>query len=394
MLLSIALVLIVGIVFGGLCRKIHFPPLFGMILGGILIGPYVLNLLDPAMHAVSADIRKAALIVILIRAGLKLNLSDLKKAGRPSIMMCFLPACFEIAGMILLAPRLLGLSYPEAAVLGAVTGAVSPAVIVPRMIRLIDEKQGTDKAIPQMILAGASVDDVFVIVMFTAFTGIVQGEKFSAAEILNVPLSIFTGIVIGLTVGFILSLAYKYLKPNPIISSLVMLSVGFLLSCAESNFADVFPFASMIAVMCMGTVVKRKLPDTAVVMSEKFGSLWTGAEIFLFVPVGACVSVNSLQNAGAKTILLLLCVLCFRAVGVALCMAFTPLNFKERLFCVIAYLPKATVQAAIGGIPLAMGLACGEQVLAVSVIAILLTAPMGAFAIDLSYKKLLSRDNK
>ena len=390
MLLSTALILTVGIVFGGICRKIHLPPLVGMIAGGILIGSYGLDLLDPSMQAVSADIRRAALIVILIRAGLKLNLSDLKKTGRPGVLMCFVPACFEIAGMILLAPIMLGMSHVEAAILGAVTGAVSPAVIVPRMIKLIDEKRGTDKAIPQMILAGASVDDVFVIVMFTAFTGVRQGEKISAMSIASIPISLFTGIIIGILSGYILSVIYKRISISPVIAVLIILSAGFALSAAENSFGKMIPFASMIAVMCMGIGVKRKAPQKAVVLSEKFGSIWSAAEIFLFVLVGACVSVDSLKNAGLRALLLLLCVLAFRAAGVVLCLAFTKLNKREKLFCVIAYMPKATVQAAIGGIPLAMGLACGESVLAVSVLAILLTAPLGALAIDMSYKKLLS----
>ncbi len=390
MLLSTALILTVGIVFGGICRKIHLPPLVGMIAGGILIGSYGLDLLEPSMQAISSDIRRAALIVILIRAGLKLNLSDLKKAGRPGVLMCFVPACFEIAGMILLAPIMLGMSHVEAAILGAVTGAVSPAVIVPRMIKLIDEKRGTDKAIPQMILAGASVDDVFVIVMFTAFTGVIQGEKISAMSIASIPISLFTGIIIGILSGYILSVIYKRISISPVIAVLIILSAGFALSAAENSFGKMIPFASMIAVMCMGIGVKRKAPQKAVVLSEKFGSIWSAAEIFLFVLVGACVSVDSLKNAGSRALLLLLCVLVFRAVGVVLCLAFTKLNKREKLFCVIAYMPKATVQAAIGGIPLAMGLACGESVLAVSVLAILLTAPLGALAIDMSYKKLLS----
>ncbi len=390
MLLSTALILTVGIVFGGICRKIHLPPLVGMIAGGILIGSYGLDLLDPSMQAVSADIRRAALIVILIRAGLKLNLSDLKKTGRPGVLMCFVPACFEILGMILLAPIMLGMSHVEAAILGAVTGAVSPAVIVPRMIKLIDEKRGTDKAIPQMILAGASVDDVFVIVMFTAFTGVIQGEKISAMSIASIPISLFTGIIIGILSGYILSVIYKRISISPVIAVLIILSAGFALSAAENSFGKMIPFASMIAVMCMGIGVKRKAPQKAVVLSEKFGSIWSAAEIFLFVLVGACVSVDSLKNAGLRALLLLLCVLAFRAAGVVLCLAFTKLNKREKLFCVIAYMPKATVQAAIGGIPLAMGLACGESVLAVSVLAILLTAPLGALAIDMSYKKLLS----
>lgn len=391
MLLSIAVIIAAGLILGGLCKKIHFPPLFGMIAGGIIIGPYALNLLDPNMLSISADVRKAALIVILIRAGLKLNLSDLKKAGRPAILMCFLPACFEIIGMVLLAPAMLGITRLEAAILGAVIGAVSPAVIVPRMIKLIDEGRGTDKAIPQMILAGASVDDVFVIVMFTAFTGLAQGRELSAVSIINIPVSIIVGVIAGLLSGYVLSLLYKKAKLDAVTAVLITLAVSFGLSAIESNFGEVIPFASMIAVMCVGIAIKRKLPDTAVTLSGKFNVMWKAAEIFLFVLVGACVSVTSLQNVGIRTVMLLFAVIVFRVVGVFVCLLFTPLTNKEKLFCMIAYTPKATVQAAIGGIPLAMGLDCGELVLAVSVVAILLTAPLGAFGIDLSYKRLLNK---
>ena len=391
-LLSAALILFIGITLGGLCAKIHLPPLVGMIAGGILIGPYVLNLLDPNMLLISPDIRKAALIVILIRAGLKLNLSDLKKAGVSGILMCFVPACFEMAGMVLLAPPVLGILRVEAALLGAVTGAVSPAVIVPRMIRLIDEKRGSDKAVPQMILAGASADDVFAIVMFTSFLGIMQGEKISVMDFAGIPISLITGIAVGIVSGYFLALVYKKTRLSPIISVLIILMSGFALSAAESNFGEIVPFASMIAVMCMGIGVKRKAADTAAIMTEKFSSIWIAAEIFLFVLVGSCVSTDSLKNTGVQAVLLVIGALVFRAAGVILSLAFTKLDIKEKLFCIIAYMPKATVQAAIGGIPLAMGLACGDIVLAVSVTAILFTAPLGALGIDMTYKKLLREE--
>lgn len=390
MLLSIALIFTVGLSLGWICQKINFPSLFGMLIGGVLIGPYVLDLLDGGILAISSDIRRAALIVILIRAGLKLNLSDLKKVGRPAVLMCFLPACFEIAAMVLFAPHLLGITIVDAAIMGAVVGAVSPAVIVPRMIKLIDEGRGAQKAIPQMILAGASVDDVFVIVLFTTFTGLAQGGSISIKSLINIPLSIALGATVGFAVGYLLSAWLGRFTVNPLIGMITVLSASFALSAFESYYGETVPFASMIAVMSAGMAIKLKDPKTAAKLAEKFSSMWVIAEIFLFVLVGASVSIYSAADAGFTVILLLIAVLLFRMEGVFVCLLFTKLDMRERLFCMIAYTPKATVQAAIGGVPLAMGLPCGEIVLTVSVIAILLTAPLGAFGIDLTYNKLLN----
>ncbi len=391
MLLSIALIFAVGSFFGWICRKIRFPALFGMIIGGIIIGPYALNLIDGSMLGISSDIRRIALIIILIRAGLKLNLSDLKKVGRPALMMCFVPACFEIIGMVLLAPALLGVSLLEAAIMGAVVGAVSPAVIVPRMIKLIDEGYGTKKGIPQMILAGASVDDVFVIVLFTTFTALAQGQNFSALSLVSIPLSIISGAVIGLLAGLAFAFVFGKIKADGVFQVMILLSLAFLMNWAEDAFYEIIPFAALVAIMFAGIGIKRKSDSIAVVLSGKFNSLWKVAEIFLFVLVGASVVVDSAMNAGIASVILLLGVLVFRMCGVFICLMFTKLNVKERLFCMIAYTPKATVQAAIGGLPLAMGLPCGEIVLTVSVIAILLTAPLGAFGIGLTYKKFLEK---
>lgn len=391
MLISIAIILLLGLLLGRLCKMLHFPSLFGMIIAGIIIGPYSLNLIDSTILDLSADIRRIALIIILIRAGLKLDLSDLKKVGRPAVLMCFVPACFEVVGMVILAPLLLKISILDAAILGAVIGAVSPAVIVPRMISLIDEGYGKDKGIPQMILAGASVDDVFVIVMFTTFTGLAKGEGISIIGFINIPISIITGIIIGGIVGYILCVMFEKIKMNLIVRTVVVLSICLILSALETDYLKM-PFASLIAVMSLGAVIRMRRNQMAKELSGQFDKLWVPAEVFLFVLVGASVAVDHALSAGISVIVLLLLVLVFRMIGVFLCLIGTKLNGKEKMFCMIAYTPKATVQAAIGGIPLAMGLSCGQIVLTVSVIAILLTAPLGAFEIDLTYKRFLKRE--
>ena len=388
MLMSLCAIMLSGLLLGWICKKIRFPSLFGMIIAGIIIGPYALNLVDQSVLDVSSDIRRIALIVILIRAGLKLDLSDLKKVGRPAVLMCFVPACFEIVGMVVLAPILLNISFLDAAIMGAVIGAVSPAVIVPRMIKLIDEGYGTDKGIPQMILAGASVDDVFVIVMFTTFTGLAQGGEVSILRFLNIPVSIVTGIIVGLIAGFLFVKWFSKINIRATVKAVIVLSVSFALWAFEDSFKMV-PFASLIAIMAIGIGIKKWGSHYAKELSGKYNKMWAVAEIFLFVLVGASVAIDSAVSAGASAIILVLGVLVFRMVGVFVCILGTKLSMKEKLFCMIAYTPKATVQAAIGGLPLAMGLPCGQMVLTVSVIAILLTAPLGAFGIDLTYQKFL-----
>lgn len=391
MLLSITYILFFGLFFGWICKKLHLPALFGMILAGILIGPYVLNLLDSSILDISAQIRKIALVIILIRAGLKLSLSDLKKVGRPAILLCFLPATAELIGMLLLAPKLLGISLLEAAVLGSVVAAVSPAVVVPGMIKLMDEGYGTDKGIPQMILAGASVDDVFVIVLFTTFTGMAQHDTVSVMQFVNIPISLITGISIGLLTGMGLTVLFDKIHQRDMVRVLIVMGCSLLLVTVEDRLSGIVPFASLIAVMCLGMAVRMKKEDLAKRLSQTYDKLWVGAEIFLFVLVGASVQIESAKSAGLKSIVLIFGVLVFRMIGVYLCVLGTNLNQKERLFCMLAYIPKATVQAAIGGVPLAMGLACGNMVLTVSVISILLTAPLGAFFIDWTYKKCLQK---
>ena len=388
MLLSIAIILLSGLLLGTICKKVRFPSLFGMIIAGVIIGPYCLNLIDESILNVSSEIRRIALIIILIRAGLKLSLDDLKKVGRPAILMCFLPACFEIIGMIIIAPIMFGMSRLDAAILGAVIGAVSPAVIVPRMIKLIDEGYGTKQGIPQMILAGASVDDVFVIVMFTTFTGIAQGQGVSIREIINIPISILLGIIIGFAVGFLLYKWFSKISVSLIIMTIIVLSVSFCLSAVETELIFI-PFASLIAIMCLGIAIRKSDDDMAKKLSGQYDKLWTVTEVFLFVLVGVSVAIDHAKEAGIKAVILILVVILFRMIGVFVCVIKTKLSIKEKLFCMIAYTPKATVQAAIGGLPLAMGLPSGELILTISVVAILLTAPLGAFGIDLTYKKIL-----
>ena len=391
MLVSIAIILLSGLMAGWLFEQLHLPALTGRILTGILIGPYALNLISTDILNVSADLRRIALIIILIRAGLKLDLGDLRKAGRPAFLLCFVPACFEIAGTVLLAPRLLHLSLLESAILGSVLAAVSPAVVVPKMIKLIDEKYGTEKQIPQMILAGASVDDVVVIVLFTTFTTIANGGEVSLLRFAMVPVSVLTGMAAGLLIGRVFVWFYNRYHIRDTVKLIVLFSIAFLLNGLEAAFPSL-PFASLIAIMFIGIGVLRNKEVLGVRLAIRSDKLWAVAEIFLFVLVGASVRIEHALQAGFLMVLLLFGALLFRMAGTALSVSGTRLNRKERLFCMMAYTPKATVQAAIGGIPLAMGLSCGDLVLTCSVVAILLTAPLGAFLIDNFYKRLLEHD--
>lgn len=391
MLISIAYMLLLGMFLGWLCRKIKFPSLFGMIITGIILGPYVLNLIDASILNISSELRKIALIIILIRAGLSLDINDLKKVGRPAVLMCFLPACFEMIGMVLLAPVLLGVSRLDAAIMGAVVGAVSPAVIVPKMLKLMEEGYGTKQGIPQLILAGASVDDVFVIVMFSTFTGIAQGSGASVRSFINIPVSIIVGVAVGFLLGFALAKYFQTIHMRDTVKVMILLSLAFVMVTFEDKFGTVVPFSALIAVMCMGISLQRNRGIVAKRLSPKFNKLWVMAEVMLFVLVGATVDLNNAFTAGIAAVVLIFGVLIFRMAGVFVCLLGTKLTRKERLFCMFAYMPKATVQAAIGGLPLAMGLSCGNIVLTVSVLAILITAPLGAFVIDLTYKKLLRR---
>lgn len=391
MLFSIACILLSGLLLGCLFSKLKLPSLLGMILVGIIMSPYALDLIDESILNISADLRQIALVIILTRAGLSLNLSDLKKVGRPAVLMCFLPACAELAGTVLLAPALLGVSLLDAAIMGSAIAAVSPAVIVPRMIRFIEEGYGTDKSIPQLILAGASVDDVFVIVIFTAFTSLASTGNIKASSFLQIPISIILGILAGMITGTLLVKFFRSFHMRDSIKLLIILSFSFLLIELQNRLEGIIPLSGLLAIMSLGIIINQKYNVLSHRLSQKYNKLWVAAEIFLFVLVGATVDLKYAISAGISSIVLVLGALLFRMAGVLLSLISTPLNKKEKLFCMIAYTPKATVQAAIGAIPLAMGLPCGQIVLTVAVLSILITAPLGAICIDNLYAKLLKR---
>ena len=392
MLFSLAVIFLCGMLLGGLCKKLKLPPLLGMLLTGILLGPHALDVLDGSILAISADLRRIALIIILTRAGLNLELADLKRAGRPAVLLCFVPACFENAGMVLLlAPRLLGISVLDAAIMGSVVAAVSPAVIVPKMLRLMEEGRGTRAGIPQMIMAGASVDDVFVIVLFTAFTGLADGGGISAGTLARIPFSIVLGILAGAACGSLLAAVFRRLRLRDSAKVLILLSISFLLVTLEDSLSGRMGFSGLIAVVAAGVALQRKRGEVAARLSAKYAKLWVAAELLLFVLVGATVDLRYAAGAGTKAVLLIFLVLLFRMLGVWVCLLRTRLSLRERAFCMLAYCPKATVQAAIGSIPLGMGLACGDIVLTVAVLSILITAPLGAFAIDCTYQRLLKK---
>ncbi len=390
MLMSFALIFVFGMTAGWLCSKAKLPPLMGMLIAGIVIGPSCLNLLDSSLLDISPQLRRIALIIILLRAGLNLRLEDLKKNGRSAILMCFVPACFEIAGILIAAPVLFGLSVLDSLILGTVIAAVSPAVIVPHMLKIMDEGYGVKQGIPQMILAGASADDVFVIVLFTSFTGFAAGGSFETAGLLRIPVSILLGIGAGAGLGYVLHRFLSKIHLSIEKTLILFLSVCFLLVTVEDMVNSTIGFSGLIAVMAMGMMFAAKSASEAADVSKVLSKLWTAAEILLFVLVGAAVDISYAFHSGITAVLLVFTVLIFRMLGVAVCVSGTKLSFRERLFCMIAYTPKATVQAAIGAIPLSMGLSCGNTVLTVAVIAILVTAPLGAFMIDLTYRRFLS----
>lgn len=395
MLTSLAFVFLLGLAMAALCQRIKIPRIIGMLLTGILLGPCVLNWLSDSVLGISSELRQMALIIILLKAGLSLNLADLKKVGRPALMMSCVPASFEILAFVIFAPSILHISRVEAAVMGAVLSAVSPAVVIPRMVQLMETKYGTDQRIPQMIMAGASCDDIFVIVLFSTFTNMAQGGSAHAADFINIPVSIFSGIVLGAVAGYGLSLFFEtaYAKEQYVRNSMkviLILGMSFFLMSVETWLKGKISVSGLLAVVSMAAVIRIKcVPGVSKRLSEKFGKLWIAAEVILFVLVGAAVDIRYTMQAGIAAVLMIFVGLMFRAAGVSLCMLGTKLNKKEKLFCVIAYLPKATVQAAIGSVPLAMGLPCGQIVLSVAVLAILITAPLGAAGMDLTYDKLL-----
>lgn len=391
MLTSIALILLLGLLLGWIFSKLKLPSLLGMIVLGIILGPHALDLIDESILMISGELRQIALVIILTRAGLSLDLSDLKKVGRPAVLMCFVPACAEILGTVLFAPVLLKVSFLEAGIIGSVIAAVSPAVIVPRMIRMIDEGYGTNKSIPQLILAGASVDDVFVIVIFTALTTLASTGTISAGSFAQIPISIALGILLGFAVGAVLVLFFQRYHMRDSVKIMIILSISFLLLEVQNRLEGTIPVSGLLAIMSMGIIIKQKYDVLASRLAIKYNKLWLAAEIFLFVLVGAVVDLKYVVSAGVASILLIVGALLFRMLGVAFSLIKTDLLKKERLFCMLAYTPKATVQAAIGAIPLSMGLDCGNTVLTVAVLAILITAPFGAVCVDNLYKRLLMK---
>jgi len=398
MLTSLAFIFLAGLAAASICQRIGLPRIIGMLIAGIVIGPHVFNLLDPSILGISADLRQMALVIILLKAGLTLNLSDLKKVGRPAVLMSFIPACFEVIAYVLFAPQLLGIARIDAAVLGAVMSAVSPAVVVPRMVQLIESQYGTKHCVPQLILAGASCDDVFVIVLFSTFTAMAQGGSARITDFINIPISIFLGIVMGAAVGWMLSLFFEIMRSHrqeirSSLKTIITLSISFLLLALEAHIKKYIAISGLLAVIGMACILQIKCPPSvSEKLSAKFGKLWLGAEILLFVLVGAAVDIRYTLNAGIPAVIMIIAALLIRSTGVFLCLIGTQLNRKERIFCIIAYLPKATVQAAIGAVPLALGLPCGQIVLSVAVLGIMITAPLGALGIDCSYLTLLTHD--
>ncbi len=397
MIASLAYIFLLGLAFAAVCTKLKLPRIIGMLSAGIILGPYALNMLDTSVLAVSADLRKIALIIILLKAGLSLNLSDLKRVGRPAVMMSFVPACFEILAYMLFAPYILGITKIEAAVMGAVMSAVSPAVVIPRMSMLMDNGYGTKKSIPQLIMAGASCDDIFVIVLFSAFTGMAQGGTANVYDFIGIPISIILGVVLGSAVGICMGMFFenankrgRYIRNS--MKVIIVLGISFILVSVETWTENIIPISGLLAVVGMACALKIKcVPSVTKRLSEKFGKLWIAAEVILFVLVGAAVDIRYTMGAGIAAVGMILTALIFRCIGVFICVIGTELNRKERLFCIISYLPKATVQAAIGAVPLAMGLPYGKLVLSVSVLGILITAPLGAIGIDMTYEKLLDK---
>ena len=392
MLTSLALIFLLGLLLGSVFHKLKLPSLLGMLITGMILSPYALNLLDDKILSISPDLRQLALVIILTRAGLSLDLADLKKVGRPAILMCFVPACFEIVGVILLAPYFLHMTILEAAIMGTVVAAVSPAIVVPRMLKLMEEGYGSKNSIPSLILAGASVDDVFVIVLFTAFTSLAKGETISARNFVQIPISIILGMVIGILVGLVLSKLFKIYHMRDSAKVIILLGVSFLLLALEKKIGSIVPISGLLAIMAMAATIYKTYEELAKRLSSKFNKLWVAAEIILFVLVGATVNLQYAISAGVVSFLVILGALLFRMLGVLICLFKTQLPKKERIFCMFAYTPKATVQAAIGAIPLSMGLACGNKVLTVAVLSIIFTAPFGAYVIDKTYKKLLQVD--
>jgi NhaP-type Na+/H+ or K+/H+ antiporter len=393
MIFSLGIMILCGLLLSGIMQKLKLPGLIGMLITGIILGPYALNLIAPEILNISADLRELALIVILTRAGLSLDIADLKKVGRSAIFMCFIPATFEIAAVTLFAPMLFPISRLDAAIMGTVLGAVSPAVIVPKMLMLMETDYGKGKSVPQLIMAGASVDDIFVIVLFTSLMGVHSGNGFDGLLLVKIPVSILVGASIGVVLGILLSRGFKKFHIRDTVKILILISVAGLLVALETAIKAFVPMSGLLAIMALGCTILKTHPTLASRLSRKFSKIWVAAELILFILVGAAVDVSYAMNAGLAVVVLIFLALCIRLCGVFVCLIKSPLRFKERLFCALAYLPKATVQAAIGGLPLAAGLPSGKLVLTVAVLAILITAPLGAILIDSTYKHLLRNND-
>lgn len=395
MISSLAFIFIVGLIMAGICEKLKLPRIIGMIFTGIIIGPYGLDLLEKSVLEISPDLRSIALIIILLKAGFSLNIEDLKKVGRPAVLMSFVPASFEILAYVIFAPMILGINMVEAGLMGAVMGAVSPAVVVPRMTHLMDKGYGSKKGIPQLIMAGASCDDIFVIVLFSTFLGMAQGNSVSKAAFLNIPISIILGILMGAVVGYILSLIFenlfkrkKYIRNSTKV--VIILGMAFMMMSIETWVKPFVSVSGLLSVVSMAAVIKIKSVDiVSKRLSEKFGKLWIGAELILFVLVGAAVDINYMTKAGISAVIMIFIGLIFRNIGVFISILGTNFNKKEKLYCMVSYIPKATVQAAIGSVPLSAGLPCGQLILSVAVLIIIITAPLGAILMDYGYKRWL-----
>lgn len=394
MLQSMALVLLIGLILGKIFQKLNLPSILGMLVSGVILGPYALNLIDTKTLMISSELRQMALVIILIKAGLSLDLKDLKKVGFSAFCLSFIPASVEIIGYVIFAPIILKMSIIDALLLGSVMAAVSPAVVVPRMVKMIENKIGTTKSIPQMILAGASLDDIYVIVLFTSFLAMSKGESVNALVALNIPISIILGIALGVLTGFILHYLFEQMHQfnhtiKNSIKVVIITATAFLLVSIEALLKNYIAISGLLAVMSMALILKIYTKSHIINrLSSKFSKLWVVAEIILFVLVGAAVDIRFALNAGLQPLFLIIIALGFRSLGVILSLFTTKLTRFEKLFCVVAYLPKATVQAAIGSLPLALGLNSGNIILTTAVIGIMVSAPLGAIGIDALMKKI------
>jgi NhaP-type Na+/H+ or K+/H+ antiporter len=385
--------LLVGLSVSYIFKLLKIPSILGYMITGIILGPYVLNLIAPEILNISADLRTIALVVILLRAGLSLNIKDLKQIGITGVLMAFIPASFEIVGVVIFAPILLGLSLIDSLILGTILGAVSPAIIVPKMLKLMESKEGTKKSIPQLILAGASMDDIYCLVLFASAISLAQNHTLNFATFVHLPESIIFGIGLGIGLGFIFNYLFRKIHMRDTLKVIIVLTTAILLTVFEDYIKKYVGFSSLLAVIALGITLLTLYPKLASRMVRKYEKIWLVAEILLFVLVGAAVNILTIKEVGLNAIILILIILLFRTLGVIFATLPSKLKFKEKVFVVFAYLPKATVQASIGAIPLEMGFASGGVMLSVSVLAILITATLGSFLIDITHKTLLEKDS-